>query len=218
MILGIISQKGGVGKTTLSFNLAAVLALDGWRVLLIDADPQASSLAWSAARQEKPLFPVLGLPKATLHRDMPEVSKGYDAVLIDGAPRVNDLGRSVIAASDMVLVPVQPSPFDVWAAADTVGLIEEAAVHKERLKAAIAVNRKIVGTAIGRDVAEALEPLKIPVLTSSLHQRVIYAESAARGLSVVEQAPNSDASREIQALTAEVITYAQEGKAIADVR
>lgn len=217
MILGVLNQKGGVGKTTTALSVASALALEGWRVLLVDADPQGSSLAWAAAREANPLFSVVGLPKPTLHRDMPELSKGYDAVVIDGAPRVNDLGRSVIAASDTILIPVQPSPFDVWAAAETVALIREAAVHKERLKAVIAINRRIVGTALGRDVVEALEPLGLPILDASLSQRVVYAESAARGLSAIEAAPNSEAAREVQALAAELVTYHQNGKAVADV-
>ena len=80
----------------------------------------------------------------------------YDVVIIDGAPRVNDLGRSAILASDLVLIPVQPSPYDVWAAADTVQLIREAQQMKESLKAAFVVNRRIARTAIGRDAAAAL--------------------------------------------------------------
>jgi chromosome partitioning protein len=195
MIIGVLSQKGGVGKTTIAVNAAATLATRGRRVLLVDADPQGSSLAWSSARDRNPLFPVVGMAKPSLHRDLPEIAKDYDVVVIDGAPRVNELGRSAILASDTILIPVQPSPYDVWAAAVTVQLIREAQQFRESLTAAFVINRKIVNTAIGRDVASALDHFGTPVLPGHLCQRVVYAESASQGLSVVEVAPQSEAAQ-----------------------
>lgn len=206
MIIGVLSQKGGVGKTTLTLNLAAHFAGSGARVLVVDADPQGSALAWSSARERPPLFPVIGMAKPTLHRDLPDVASDYDMVLIDGAPRVNDLGRAAILASDLVLIPVQPSPFDVWAADDTVRLVQEAQQFKENLRAAFAVNRKIVNTAIGRDVARAFDDAPFPVLPAAVSQRVVFAECAGQGLTVEEVAPAGDAAREIAALGAAITT------------
>ena len=205
MIVGVLSQKGGVGKTTIAINTAATLALRGQRVLLVDADPQGSSLAWSSARDRDPLFPVVGMAKPSLHRDLPAMAKDYDVVVIDGAPRVNELGRSAILASDTILIPVQPSPYDVWAAALTVQLIREAQQFREHLTAAFVINRRIVNTAIGRDVANALDHFGMPVLPGHLCQRVVYAESASQGLSVVELAPQSEAAREVTTLVSSIV-------------
>jgi chromosome partitioning protein len=202
MIIGVLNQKGGVGKTTISVNLAAALVKHGRRVLLVDADPQGSALAWSSLRESEPLFPVIGMAKPTLHRELPNLAKGYDVVVIDGAPRVNELARAAMLASDLVLIPVQPSPYDVWASADTVRLVREAQQFRAGIRAVFLINRRIAKTAIGRDVASALSQFEdVPVLKTALGQRVIFAESAARGLSVVEVAPHSEAAAELMSLT-----------------
>lgn len=205
MIIAIQNQKGGVGKTTLSVGLSHALALHSTAVLLVDADPQGSARDWATARESKPPFVVIGLDRPTIHRDLPAIAKDYDHVLIDGAPRVSDLARSAIIAADLVLIPIQPSPYDVWAAEEVVKLIREASVFKENLKSVFAINRKIVNTAIGRDVVEALSSYNIPVLKSQLCQRVAFAESAATGQTVLETAPNGAAAIELMALAQEIL-------------
>jgi chromosome partitioning protein len=140
------------------------------------------------------------MAKPTLHRELPEMARDYDMTIIDGAPRVNELGRAAILASDTIVIPVQPSSYDVWATAETVQLVREATLYKPDLKSAFAINRKITGTAIGRDVASALQQFGVEVLPTHVSQRVLFAESAAQGLAVAEVAPKSDAAREIAAL------------------
>lgn len=186
MIYAFLNQKGGVGKTTLSIHLAAELTQRGSRVLLIDADPQGSAMVWSSVRK-KSSFSVIGMPKATLHKEIAALATDYDHTVIDGPPRVTELARSVILSADLIIIPVQPSPYDVWAAADTVDLVKEASIYKENLKSVIAINRKIVNTAIGRDVREALDTLELPVMKSDICQRVAFAESANTGSTVLEQ-------------------------------
>lgn len=207
MIIGLLNQKGGVGKTTLAVHIADALARRKRRVLLVDADPQGSALDWAASRKGEPLFPVAGLPKASIHKELPTLARDYDTVIIDGPPRVYDVARSAIMASDLVLIPVQPSPYDVWAAKEIVDLVHEATVYKPKLKAAFVINRKIVNTALGRDVADALTDYPIPVLQTAICQRIALAESAANGQTVFETAPENLAVREMNDLVDEIMEF-----------
>lgn len=208
MIIGILNQKGGVGKTTISINLASSLARSGARVLVIDADPQGSALDWLAARPETEdaPFSVMGLPKPIIHKEVMKIRDDYDHIIIDGPPRVSDIVRSAIMASDIVLIPVQPSPFDIWAASEIVDLVRESAIYNEDRKSFFVISRKIANTAIGRDAAEALSSYEIPVMKSHLIQRVRFAESAAQGMSVYDDGEqNNPAAQEIEALKNEVL-------------
>ncbi len=207
VIIGILNQKGGVGKTTLSVNLAAALANRGGRVLLIDGDPQGSALDWAAARQDPPLFAVVGLPKPSIHKELPVVGQGYDHIVIDGPPRVTDLARSAIMASDVVVIPVQPSPYDIWAAEEVVKLVQEASHFKETQKSCFVINRRIANTAIGRDVRDALSAYPVQVLKASITQRVIFAEAAAQGRAVFEVDRDGLAASEIDAVLTELLEY-----------
>ncbi len=206
MIISVQNQKGGVGKTTLAIHISHGLVLKGFRVLLVDADPQGSARDWAAAREQEPLFPVVGLDRPTIHRDLPSLVKDFDHVVIDGPPRVSDLARSAIIAADLVVVPIQPSPYDIWAAEAIVKLIQEASVFKENLKSVFVINRKIVKTAIGRDVVEALLQYPLPVLKATISQRVAFAESAATGSTVLEADRKGPAAKEVMLLVKELMS------------
>ena len=193
-VIAVLNQKGGSGKTTIATHLARALQLDGADVLLVDSDPQGSARDWSAVREDQPLT-VVGIDRPTIDRDVKNVARKVDFVVIDGAPQ----------AADFVLIPVQPSPYDIWATADLVELVKQRIeVTDGKLQAAFVVSRAIKGTRIGGEVAEALAGYELPILESRITQRVSYPGTAAAGTTVLESEPDGDAATEVRALAAEI--------------
>lgn len=204
MRISFVNQKGGVGKTTLAVHIADALARLGKDVLLIDADQQRSALDWSAMRTGEPLFPVIGLPKNTIHKELAMIANGYDITIIDGPARYGDIAGSAIAASDIVFIPVQPCSYDVWASSDVIELVEKASIHRE-FKTAFILNRKILNSVIGREVRQALAVHPYPVLETAICNRVVFADTVGQGQTVTEAAPRSRAAREIKSLTHDIM-------------
>lgn len=203
MILSFLNQKGGVGKTTLATNAAAHFHRQGARVLLIDADPQATSSAWASLRDE-PGFQTVAMARDNLAREVLDLSKNYDHVVIDGPPRAEKIARAVIIASDLVVIPIEPSGASHWAAADTVAQVSEAKIVKPEQRSVFLVSRKIGNTVIGRDIREMAAEYEIPVLRRAITQRVAYAEALTLGQTITEYAPTSEASAEFTAVMAEL--------------
>ena len=202
MIVALLNQKGGVGKTTLSLHLAGALGTQGARVLLVDADPQGSALDWVEQRTREGLgrrFGVIGLPRESLHREAAALAQGADHIVIDGPPRVTSIARSALLAADLVLIPVQPSPLDGWASAEMLRLLEEARVFRPDLRARFVLNRCAARTLIARDTAAALADQQPPLLSSRVGQRIAYADCATTGRLVDELPGAETAAREIEA-------------------
>lgn len=206
-VIAVLNQKGGSGKTTIATHLARALQLSGEDVLLVDSDPQGSARDWAAVREDQPLT-VVGIDRATIDRDLKHVAK-KDFVVIDGAPQAADLAVSAIKAADFVLIPVQPSPYDIWATSDLVDLVKQRIeITDGKLKAAFVVSRMIKGTKIGEDVTEALKDYNLPVLQTRITQRVAYPGTASAGKTVLDDGTqNNDAVLEIQTLMAEIRAF-----------
>jgi len=210
MIIALLNQKGGVGKTTLATHIAGEFALRGQQVILLDADPQGSSLDWTQRRSQQGLprlFGTVGLARETLHQEAPELARRCDHIVIDGPPRIAALARSALLAADRVLIPVQPSPYDLWASGEMMALVREALVFRPTLRAAFVINRRVVRAVIGREARKALADQPLPALHAEICQRILFADSVAAGRLAREREPDSAAACEIAALADELLRW-----------
>lgn len=202
--IAILNQKGGVGKTTLATNIATKFYLDKSKVLLIDSDPQGSARDWHAVGNSE--IPVIGIDRPTLDKDIKKIASQFDLVIIDGAPQLADMAISAIKCADIIIIPVQPSPYDIWASSDLVEIIK----HRQQLtddkpKAFFCISRKIASTSLGKEIVEALEGYALPIMKSYTSQRIIYAKSAAEGQTVFDT-NNNEAIQEITNIVNELKT------------
>jgi chromosome partitioning protein len=202
-VLTIAQQKGGAGKTTLVAQLAVAFAARGLGVALVDIDPQASLTRWFEARAGSAETADIQLASVTGWRTQGTVEKlvaSSDLVLIDSPPHAETEAKIAVRAADLVLVPVQASPMDLWATEPTLAL-----ARSERRPVLIVVNRIATRMKIAASIAARIEGLGVPVAETRIGDRTAFAASMLDGRGVVETGPGTKAAEEIMALAAEIM-------------
>jgi chromosome partitioning protein len=207
-VITIAQQKGGAGKTTLCAHLALAWALSGKRVAVIDIDPQASLSAWHAMRREQlegdSAFDFHAVTGWRVQGEVERQAREHDVVLIDGPPHAETEARISVRAADLVVVPVQPSPMDVWATKPTLDLAKQ-----EKKPVLLVLNRVPPRANLTDAMLEKLAELGAPIAVSRIGNRVALANAMAEGRSVHEVAPGSRAAEEIHALAREILRKAK---------
>ena len=206
MIVSVTSLKGGVGKSTISQNLAVCFTHMGYKVAIIDTDTNASSVHWSGIRSEEaPVITVMGLTdNNALRKNIRAIEENYDIIIIDGTPSMSKLVSTIMILGDIVLIPIRPSGFDIWATEKFLEKYEQAQALKEDIKAYFVLNEFNAKVNLNSNIKEALEELEIKTLNSTLRHRIAYEEVCVMGMGVYEYR-DPKAKQEVTDLTNEVL-------------
>ncbi len=199
-VITIAQQKGGAGKTTLAAHIAVALSQKGNRVAIIDIDPQGSMTHWHKIREERFGEGYTGLTFTAVSgwrvaSEVTRLRRQCDYVIIDSPPHTETEARSAIRSADIIVIPVQPSPTDLWASKATI----ELAKH-EKVPVRVVLNRVSANSKLAEKIAAELPELS----ATTLGNRVLFASSLMEGRCATEVDPSSVAAQEIKALVKEI--------------
>jgi len=205
-IVSVLNPKGGAGKTTLSVHLARALHLKGQKVLLVDSDPQGSARDWHEAGDGKGGFPVVAIDRPTLDKDVPALANGYDWVIVDGAAKLEKMSASAVKCAHLVLIPIQPSPLDIWACDSLVDMIRTRHQITDGVPTtAFVVSRAKKGTVLAREIRDAVGEYGFPILQGPLHDRTAFAAALTGGSTVLDDDPDGQAAWEVNYMVKQVV-------------
>ena len=194
VVITVAQQKGGAGKTTLVANLTAAWA-GSRRVAALDMDPQRSLARWAALRGERGGVSVIECAGWRLSGELDRLRRSHDVILVDSPPQVDTDARRAIRAAKLVVVPVQPSPPDIWAAEGTLRMATE-----EKRRAVLVLNRVHTAPRLRETADRELRARGLTALATTLGNRAAHSHAFAAGLGVTEAAPRSVAAAELRAL------------------
>ena len=206
-VIAVMNQKGGVGKTTTCTGLAGALNQFGRDVVLVDSDPQGSLQDYAEENAKQPVK-IYSIERNQLASQIPRLKN--EIVIIDGTAKAADLAKKTIAVADMIIIPVTPSPLDVWATGDMVAMIqdrieEQQAAGETPVRAFFLVNRALGNSKLSKSLAKTLAGYGFPVLQSRLVSRTAHPNSQLSGQTPLDTQPHGLAARELRALRDEVL-------------
>ena len=209
-IISIANQKGGCGKTTITMQLSGALSRDNFKILVVDADPQGTATRWAANADDETPFKahIAGLSAAGIkvHKEIKKYVGYYDFILIDCPPSLeSSVPHSALMVSDLVLIPMIPSPADLWAAVGIQELIEKVLIINEGLQTRIIPNMCQPNISLTQDVLEVLNNFGIQILGTHLCLRTAYRQSAVLGKTVYDIKGADKAISEIENLKKEIL-------------
>jgi chromosome partitioning protein len=208
LVVAFCGQKGGVGKSTAAIHVASEWLERGKRVLLIDADPQATAVTWFNVAMESGTrrTPTVVAMGNNMHRDgqFQSVAANFDRVVIDCPARIDAIQRSALLVSNLAILPCGPSGTDTWALTSSIELVQQAQDYRPQLRGGVLITRKQAATAMGRAAREALAESPLPVLRTELGLRVAFSEAITGGYGVTSYAPRDEAAEEIRSLVDEL--------------